>query len=195
MPRPRVHDAALRDRLLEDASRVVADAGPDALSLRTLAAGAGTSTTAVYSLFGGREELLAAVVAEAFRRFSAHLADAPHSGEPAADLAGLARAYRRSALDDPHFYRVMFGPHRAGFEDQQVGPTFGTLVAAVQRCLDAEVLAERVGDATTVARTLWALVHGLVSLELGGLVPGDEAKRAATFDRGLSDIWLGLGRP
>ena len=37
-------------------------------------------------------------------------------------------------------------------------------------------------DATTaddVALGLWGLVHGLVSLELAGLVPGDDAERAA----------------
>ena len=53
MPRPKVHDAALRLRLLECAGATLSTRGIAALSLRTLAADVGTSTTAVYALFGG----------------------------------------------------------------------------------------------------------------------------------------------
>ncbi|MET0798548.1 MAG: TetR family transcriptional regulator, partial [Rhodococcus sp. (in: high G+C Gram-positive bacteria)] len=54
MARPRIHDAELRTRLLEAAAETVARHGVDSLSLRKLAAAQGTSTTAIYSLFGGR---------------------------------------------------------------------------------------------------------------------------------------------
>ncbi|QKJ18719.1 TetR family transcriptional regulator [Microbacterium hominis] len=39
-----------------------------ALSLRTLAAGEGTPTSAIYSLFGGKDGLLEAVYRDSFRR-------------------------------------------------------------------------------------------------------------------------------
>jgi len=54
VPRPKVHDAALRLRLLECAGATLSTGGLAALSLRTLAAEVGTSTTAVYALFGGK---------------------------------------------------------------------------------------------------------------------------------------------
>ena len=54
VPRPKVHDAALRARLLECAGATLSTRGLAALSLRTLAADVGTSTTAVYALFGGK---------------------------------------------------------------------------------------------------------------------------------------------
>jgi AcrR family transcriptional regulator len=68
VPRPKVHDAALRLRLLECAGATLSTRGLAALSLRTLAADVGTSTTAVYALFGGKPGLLAALHAEAFAR-------------------------------------------------------------------------------------------------------------------------------
>src|SRR4051795_7706472 len=102
MPPPKVHDAALRAVLLSQTSRLVAEGGPDAVSVRTVASAAGTSTSAVYALFGSREQLLAAAAAEAVARFAAHLAAVGDQDDPAARLLDLGRAYRASALDDPH---------------------------------------------------------------------------------------------
>ena len=80
MPRPKVHDAALRLRLLECAGTALSTGGLAALSLRTLAAAVGTSTTAVYALFGGKPGLLEALHAEAFSRLGARLCAVPGTG-------------------------------------------------------------------------------------------------------------------
>ena len=69
MPRPKLHDDALRIRLLDTAGAVLTAEGPDALSLRRLAAEAGTSNSVVYSLFGGKPGVLRALFVEAFPRF------------------------------------------------------------------------------------------------------------------------------
>src|SRR5215204_5330597 len=116
MPRPKLHDEALRTRLLDRAAELLSSEGPQALSLRRLAADAGTSTTAVYSLFGGKPALLAAVYDEAVRRFGEHMAAVRPTEDPMADLRRLGEAYRRSALADPHLYEVMFTRRPAGFE-------------------------------------------------------------------------------
>ena len=148
--------------------------------MRGVAATAGTSASAVYALFGSREELLAAVSAEGFRRFAVHLAAVPATDDPAGDLRALGVAYRRSALADPHFYRAMFdravrpGADAPPAVDQ---PTFRVLRDAVARVLGAPP-----AQVEPVAIGLWGLVHGLVSLELAGLLPGDEAARAARYD-------------
>src|SRR5689334_2429824 len=114
MPPPKVHDAALRTALLVQTSRLVAEHGPESVSVRAAASAAGTSTSAVYALFGSREVLLSAVVQEATARFADHLAAVTPTDDPVDDLLALGLAYRDSALDDPHFYRVMFdaGPAR-----------------------------------------------------------------------------------
>ena len=179
MARPRVHDDALRTRLLEEASAIVAGAGATALTVRDLATRAGTSPSAVYSLFGSREDLVRAVGDEAFARFAARLAAVPRNADPGADLLGLGLAYRENALAGPHFYRVMFGASGAGLQDGTRGPatasaTFGVLRDAVARVLGA--------DTDTVAAEepalgLWAVVHGLVELELGGLLPDGAEQR------------------
>jgi AcrR family transcriptional regulator len=194
MARPRVHDDALRTRLLEVASRAVAEGGDGALTVRSGAAAAGTSASAVYALFGSRDELVAAVSAEGFRRFAAHLDAVPRTDDPLADLRALGLAYRDSALDDPHFYRVMFDRAVRPSADAPPAverPTFRVLRDAVARLLagapDEHVEAAAVG--------LWGLVHGLVSLELAGLLPGDDGERAARYAAALTAVGPGLVTP
>ena len=195
MARPRVHDDALRTRLLEVASRVVADDGPAGLTVRDVAARAGTSPSAVYALFGGREELVRAVGDEAFRRFAAHLGAAARTDDPGSDLLALGLAYRASALEDPHFYRVMFDTAGAGARAGSAAgataePTFVVLEEAVARVLRSHGAPAHVvaGAARTAALALWGLAHGLVELELAGLLPGTATERARRYQDALRAV-------
>ncbi|OLT46811.1 TetR/AcrR family transcriptional regulator [Cellulosimicrobium sp. CUA-896] len=191
MARPRVHDAALRGRLLDVASRTISEHGESAVTVRSVAADAGTSASAVYALFGSRDELVAAVSAEGFRRFAGHLDAVARTTDPAADLAALARAYRDFALADPHFYAVMFGRGvrpAADAPDSVEQATFVTLRDAVRRLAPEAPL----DTARDVALGLWGLVHGLVSLELAGLVPGDDGARAARYAAATGAVGRGL---
>jgi AcrR family transcriptional regulator len=177
--RPRLHDAALGDRLLDVASRTISEHGEAAVTVRSVASAAGTSASAVYALFGSRDDLVAAVSAEGFRRFAAHLHAAGRTDDPAADLATLGDAYRTFALADPHFYAVMFARGvRPGGDTRAVDePTFLVLRDAVARVVPHAPPP----TAETAALGLWGLVHGLVSLELAGLVPGDGSAREAVY--------------
>ena len=177
MARPRVHDDALRARLLEEASAVVATSGAPGLTVRDLASRAGTSPSAVYSLFGSREDLVRAVGDEAFERFAARLAAVARTADPGADLLGLGLAYRENALAGPHFYRVMFGASGAGLQDGTRGPATASATFHVLRDAVARVLGTDATAAEEPALGLWALVHGLVELELGGLLPDGAEQR------------------
>ena len=195
MPRPKVHDAALRVRLLERAVRTLSEHGPDALSLRTLAAQVNTSTTAVYSLFGGKPGLLNAVYDEAFARFGQRLDAVDATGDPLADLAALGSAYRASALAEPHFYQVMFGPLGGVVtpepESVERGlATFKPLLDLVRRAIELGLFLDE--DPVTVATSMWATIHGLVSLELRALLPpgsGDPAELYRNACRAMGNAW------
>jgi len=154
----------MRQRLLEVASQIIAQHGADALSMRKVATAAETTTAAIYSLFGGREALIEAVIVEGFARFAQHLKAVVHTADPAADLLSLGIAYRANALDNPHFYRVMFNDIYGATTAQHSDETFGMLVAAVRRVTQDDELTARIR-----ARRVWAYIHGLVSLELAGL--------------------------
>lgn len=176
MPRPKVHDDALRLRLLDEAGRLLSTEGPGALSLRRLASDVGTSTTAVYSLFGGKPELVRALFIEAFARFGRRLAAVSHTDDPLFDLLQLGVVYRESALADPHLYSIMFAHPVPEFEPDQEAAlqsrsTMEPLLDAVRRGVEAGAL--RAEKPELIGFSLWATVHGLVSLELAGCAPED----------------------
>lgn len=175
MPRPKLHDEALRARLLEQAGLTLSTQGLAAVSLRRLAADAGTSTTAVYSLFGGKPALLKALLDEAFRRLGAHLARVAPTADPLQDVVALGLAHRDAALADPHLYDVMFGTAAAGLplddtSAEAAASTFEPLRQAVDRAAAAGLLAPQ-ADPATVTLAVWAVVHGLTSSQLRDLGP------------------------
>lgn len=172
MPRVKVHDAGLRRRLVDEAGRIVAQEGVAALTLRRLADLAGTSTTAVYSLFGDKEGLLDAMAREGFARLGALLRQAAESpGGPLDRLAAVGLAYRTAALAAPHLYGLQFGQLARGRDAGAAGEAaYAPQLDAVRVCLEAGVVC---GDGDAVARHLWAVAHGMVSLELAGLWPDD----------------------
>lgn len=171
MGRPREHDTATRAALRAAAERLVAAGGADALSVRTVAAEAGTTTRAVYSLFGSKEGLVAAVAQTAFEYLHTEIGRLPRTDDPAADLIAIGtKVVRRLALDHPGLFRLAFqrvaGLHAdpglvAAREEAWV-----QLQAAVQRLETAGLLGTKlVPDAAREINAMW---EGLANAELRG---------------------------
>jgi AcrR family transcriptional regulator len=197
MARPRTHDEALRLKLLDRAGELIAADGPKALSLRKLAADAGTSTTAVYSLFGSKPDLVNALYTEGFRRFGARMAGTTLTGEAIEDLVALGSAYRASALADPNLYGIMFTKSVPGFEpnedaDELARETLKPLENIVRRAVAEGVFADVPPE--TIAVACWAFVHGLVSLELTGNLP-EEFDVTGSYETALRANASGWLRP
>src|SRR5436853_359523 len=73
VPAVKSHTAELATRLVDEAGRILAAEGAGALTLRRLATVTGTSTMAVYTLFGDKNGLLSAMHREGFARLAAAL--------------------------------------------------------------------------------------------------------------------------
>jgi AcrR family transcriptional regulator len=184
--RARQHNQeTLRRAILDTASQLLAEEGPQALTMRRVAAAAGCSTTVLYTAFGSKDGLADALYREGFERLGQRLAAAASAVDdpenPLAVAAALGRAYRTAALEDRNYYGVMFGQVIPGFvpsaESLAVGnATLATLVDAVREGMEAGFLIS--GDAEAVAQVLWAAAHGVVSLELAGYFPDTETAEA-----------------
>lgn len=190
-----MHGEQVRGQLLERAGAIVSFEGEAGLSLRRLARDTGTSTTAVYSLFGSKAGLVNALHAEALTRFAGFMRGVEYTGDPIEDLARLSRAYRASAHADPNYYRVIFG----GEYPEELDPglqllaaeTFAPLVEVVRHCVDEGLfLPEKPAH---VAHSLWAAVHGLVSLELGRFASA-EVDDDVVFESGVRALFRGWCR-
>ena len=193
---PRQADPRLGANLIEAAARLIAEEGPLALSTRRLASAVGASTMAVYTHFGGMDDLVRAVVHEGFARLNQRMTEVGATRDPVADVATLGCAYRANALEHRHLYSVMFGGSSLGGfaltdEDRQHGRyTLEILVQAVARCMTAGRF--RSADAQLVAHQLWIALHGLVTLELGGyLIAPYDADRC--FQAQVCGLIVGAG--
>lgn len=192
MPRPKLYDDDLRARLIATAADHIAAGGPGGLSLRRVADEAGTSTNAVYAVFGGKDGLVMAVAAEAQASFGAAQRDAVAGDDPGEDLRALGLAYRRWAVEHASLYAVMFGgrvPRPADCADDGLAP----LLDVVQRIADAGLL---VGDdVRAAALAIWAATHGTVALELALWPDQPEERSAAEFARQLDALTRAWIRP
>lgn len=182
MARPRNRDyVELRRELIDAAGRLLAAAGPSALSTRRVAQQVGVSTSAVYNLFGDKAGLVREMFLAGFERLADAFAAVPCTSDPVSDLLALGHAYRTSALANPHLYELMFGRPVPEFQlDAETGaliqPTFDALVAAVARCVEEGSFAP--AEPNDLAVRLNGLAHGLCSLELrGALGDAEEARR------------------
>ncbi len=162
IPRPRAHDDHLRGVLVERAAQAIAYEGYERLSLRRLAADAETSTSAIYSLFQGKDGLLSAVFEEATARLVRAQQGAPRTDDVLENVIALGRSYIDWAMANPELYRVMFmviqgwRPSPTALEASRAGlePLIEALARVPNRRLPADV----------AALVLWSGVHGFCSL-------------------------------
>ncbi|MEV5799746.1 TetR/AcrR family transcriptional regulator [Streptomyces collinus] len=90
----------------------IATAGASGLSLNAIAKELGMSGPALYRYFGGRDDLITELVRDAYRSLADTFGAAADAGT---GLAGLARAMRRWALEDPQRYFLVYGTPVPGY--------------------------------------------------------------------------------
>jgi len=193
---PRRADPQVRVALFEAAARLLAEEGPTALTMRRLATEVGASTTAVYTHFGSKEEVVRAVVAEGFDRLDLRLRELRPSGDPVTDLANMGWAYRRNALANPHLYAAMFGRTMFAYDPHPTDRATGLHTLA--HLVDGVAVAAKAGrmvidEAWPVASELWMMLHGVVSLEINGFFETDLFDGIDSIRRLFRDVTVGHG--
>lgn len=99
-----------REALRAAAERLFDERGADGVSVRAVADEVGTTTRAVYSLFGSREGLLIDLLAErAYELLDRGLTTLPETDDPAGDLieAGVT-VFRPFVREHPSLFRIAF---------------------------------------------------------------------------------------
>ncbi len=172
---------SLRQGMLDAASRLLAEEGAAALTVRKVAEAVNCSTTLLYSLFGGKDGVSNALYLEGFARlkldFAAYQASLSLPAPALAAAAGLERLwtyaahYHAYARRNPSYYMVMFGDAIAGFVpplESRVAAweSFTPLIAEFEHCMREGSLPA--SNPSAAARLLWAAMHGVISLELKG---------------------------
>jgi len=205
MPRPkRSEQVDLQEAIRAVAWKQIGEMGAAALSLRAIARELGITAPAIYNYFPSREDLITALVMEAFGSFGDALIEARDNCAPddhAGRFRAMSTAYYRWAITYPQRYMLIFGTPLHGFElagsaGEVAQRSFMALVSGIGEAYQAGAihlpetyLALPPGlDAhyrelcqmgipyepivIQLALAVWSRIHGMVSLELYGILPG-----------------------
>jgi AcrR family transcriptional regulator len=164
--RPDSGTTDVRGAILEAATALFVEKGPDALSMREVAGAIGYSATTIYLHFEDKNALMVAVCASGFEEFGASMEGAARSAaSPYDGLRASAGAYVTFALDNPVLYDVMFvRPKEWALEAPGDPASFRGLTQVVGGAMAMGQL--RAGDPREAAAVLWSVLHGVVSLAL-----------------------------
>ncbi|MEU9182341.1 TetR/AcrR family transcriptional regulator [Streptomyces sp. NPDC048550] len=193
----------VRSEIKQRAWEQIAAAGTSALSLNGIARLMGLSGAGLYRYFTSRDELLTELVHDAYQSLVGTLRAATAQGE--GDLAGLGRALRMWALDDPQRYFLVYGPPVPGYRSPADIAALAAEIMAilVDACTDVPGARARtpeapleagpgrpVGRAETASAQRLAIsfrtrLHGVLSLELGGHFTGVECDPALLYQAEL----------
>jgi AcrR family transcriptional regulator len=174
-PSQRTPTAEVEASVLDAAERLVASAGPGALSIRGLAKEAGVAPMSIYNRFGDKGGVLLALFVRGFRDLLAHIdteeltAPAGAASDSRDRLRRSARAYRNFALGSPGTYSLMFeqGHNEVEPDDDAMDHAAAAFFALVRQVEAAQATGAIVGgSAAELAQRLWATIHGAVSLEI-----------------------------
>jgi AcrR family transcriptional regulator len=187
--------------ILEAARDLLAEGGPDALSMRAVAARVGVSATAIYNYFENKQALVKRVIALGFERFDGYLQEAvvdrPKGSRE--QLRSLGEAYIRFAVENREYFRVLFAMHAdlpQQIEELPEGGGYSLFRQAVADAMEAGTI--RQADPDLVVLYLWTHVHGLVTLLLSCAPDarcrhsGEELKAPDLFERFRDFVYHGL---
>jgi AcrR family transcriptional regulator len=183
------HHGDLQAACVRSALELLEESGTTALSLRAVARRAGVAPSAPYRHYADRDALVSAVAAVGYRELADCLATTNAAPSNIDDLAAVAIAYVRFAIERPALFRVMFSEPCDRDNYERVTAT--TAISAylgdiVRRCFPG-------ADVEALSTALWAFVHGLAFLYLDGKL--DASTSSAIASRVQAAVNALLSRP
>jgi AcrR family transcriptional regulator len=194
MPRPKQRTPELRDQVLTAAVAVLAEHGVAGLTARRVASDAGTSTSAVYELFGDKGGLVRAIFFEGFRALRRHLESSVDAEDERFALRQIVQALRTFMAGSPVLARVMFERPFADFDPGPDDIAAGAavrefIVGQAQRAVTAGAIS---ADATDVSHVLIGLALGLAAQESAGWLGTSPASADRRWSIGIEALLDGL---
>jgi len=196
-PKRKQQHPHLKEAIKETARSQIARDGAAALSLRAIARELSITAPAIYNYFQNRDELVTALIVDAYHSLAAALSKASDTKhrDHAASIIAAANAYRSWALSHAEEYDLIFGTPIPGYNAPMAitGHAAGESMLVLIQLLDAarQDGKLRLSELTPallkllqpwidklaftgppaiihLALACWTLIHGLVSLELFG---------------------------
>lgn len=183
----------IRDNIIEEAMRLILEAGFENMSLRKLARRVGMSATNIYYYYSGKDEIYLNIQIKGFKLLQECLAGVETADDdPRETLRRMIRTYLEFGFNNPDYYQIMLNSNTPRYLEYQDTDAAIEPVAleAKQTAINAiavplKVIAQiKGGDAVADndvyfrACQLWIALHGIITLnnknilpELNGITP------------------------
>ena len=162
-------NADLRDQLITAGLEILEEAGLSGLTLRACAQRCGVSHAAPAHHFAGFPGLLSGIATRGFEALSAAMVSAK-AGEPAdpfRQLVGICNGYLRFAHAHPALFTLMFNAAQKVDRNADLkAASHAAYVILKAACEPFETRSRVEGNIETA---VWSTVHGLASLQVGGM--------------------------
>lgn len=193
-------DGDLRRRILDTARHLLVREGYQNLSMRKIADAIGYSATSIYLYFDSKDALLHTLIHEGMMQLHRNLEATAreHPDSPVNRLRALCRCFIDFGLENPEYYEIMFQlrPERMErYPPEKYRRARSNLDFFGQALEEGEEQGTlSVEDAEVTASTIWASLHGTVSLLLAERV--DVSIDTETFiDAAIHRTIQGCKRP
>ncbi|HHS94324.1 MAG TPA: TetR/AcrR family transcriptional regulator [Rhodobacterales bacterium] len=166
-PKPKRFKGDLRAALIEAGIDLVRDGGPEALTIRGVAARVGVSHAAPKHHFATLEALRTAIATEGYRRFTAEMdaAIAEATLDPQSAITAAGIGYIRFARSHPGLFQIMF-TDRLDVTDPALCTASDAAYAVLARV--AAPVAHGAAGAEGTETLIWSIAHGFSALMLTG---------------------------
>jgi AcrR family transcriptional regulator len=160
--------SSLRTRISAAAQELYLRDGIGGFSMRKVAEMVGVSAPAIYRHFKNKEELLNEIVIEGLKILEDYLRPALEAESPYERLVAMTDNYLSFALEQPRYFDFAFlvpNPSLNHVAEEIARPDWDTFRLAVEQvaaCAEAGVFPG--DDPLETAVTIWAEVHGLITL-------------------------------
>ncbi len=178
MARPRESNRKdIKPLVLKKAQQLFLKYGYENITMRRIAKELGISAGAIYLYFRNKDEIMQSLCNEGFRMLleEQKIAVTAPIIDPLRRLTEMGRRYIRFGIEHRDYYEIMFlMPAPAAIHEKEDIDSFGMQsLAALEKliieCLDAGFF--QGFDRETISCSIWAMVHGLVSLMIRNQLP------------------------
>lgn len=164
-----------RDKILDAARELFITQGYDGVSMRQVAERIEYSPTAIYVHFADKDELFRELCQSDFARLAGAFQDFAHIPDPVERIRRIGSAYIEFGRRFPNHYKLMFmtrhpqtklDERECELKGNPEKDAYAFLKQTVQQAIDAGLFRDELQDAELLSQTLWAAVHGVISLEI-----------------------------
>jgi AcrR family transcriptional regulator len=164
-----------RDKILDAARELFISEGYEGVSMRRVAEKIEYSPTAIYVHFADKNELFHELCHQDFARLAEVFQSSVMLSDPIERLKQIGAIYVDFGMHYPNHYKFMFmtptpalGPHE---DDEEIKgnpeeDAYAFLKSAVLQAIDAGCFRGELKDPEIISQTLWAAVHGVISLHI-----------------------------